>query len=351
MSEILTSKIEEVDLLLEKCEFDQVVSILKDLVNKYPDEGIIPYYFGRLAMIGKDEALALKYFTVAQKKEYNSIDLYLSMAFINNSFGALNDAEKCFDEAVKLASTPEAKWATLSAFAAFYIEHAMYLKAEKISKVLINEQPNAYQGYHIHIMSESLRGHIEEVISYIDKVPTKFKNHPQYLMDVIEIYKLQDKSAELAKLFEMDDRFMKFIPQIVLREKIVALPSTEETAEEKEALIAKLAKEYHDSDAIVSYMIIQFGKRNFKVSSQLANIVLENEMANQGMKYYLALYFQIFNLYFLADKKPSKKLREWIEASGNWCIDFAEKFDVAEIGGTVRDSIQELFDEINALED
>ncbi len=347
MNETLKMKISKVELLLENYKYDDAIANLRELAEEYPDEGAIPYYFGRLAMIGKDEELALKYFLIAKEKEYNNVDLYLLLAFIYNNFGSLNDAEKYFENAVDLAETSASKWATMSALAAFYIEHAMYLKAEKISKRLIDEQPNSYQGYHLHIMSESLRGRTDEAMSYIERVSEIFKNHPQYLMDIIEIYKLNNKASGLIKLFENDNRFVRFIPQIVLREKIASLPSDEENADEKEALIAKLAKEYHDSDAIVSYMIIQFGKQNFKISSRLANIILQNELGNQGMKYYLALYFQIFNLYYLADKKPSEKLRNWIEKSGNWCIDFVEQFKPAEISTAVRSSIQELFDEIN----
>ena len=117
--------------------------------------------------------------------------------------------------------------------------------------------------------------------------------------------------------------------------------------EEKAKIIETLAKKYHDSDAVISMMVVEFANKNFKKSAQIANVILENEKVNQGIRYYLALFFQIYNLYYLSEKNPSAELRKWIESAGNWCIAFAERLALPEIDNTVRDAIRELFDEIN----
>ena len=121
--------------------------------------------------------------------------------------------------------------------------------------------------------------------------------HPQYLIDIIELHKQQEKKESLSGLFERDPRFREVIPHIVLREKLQEIPNDDAFFEEKEELLIQLAREYHDSDAVLSIMMLQFGRKNYKKSSIIANIVLDNEKENQGLRYYLALYFQIYYNY------------------------------------------------------
>lgn len=347
MEDIINSKINDVNSFIEKGEYVSAIKVLHDLAQEFPDETIIPYHLGRIAMLVKDNDAAMKYFSIAMEKGHSTAELHLSIGILCCDNGDIADAEKNFIEAGMLANTVEAKWTTSSVLAIFYLENEMYLKAEKIAKKMTIEYPDNYQGYHLHIMAETARGHLEEVNAYMDKLPNQFKSHPQYLMDIIDILKIQKKTDELLKLFDEDGRFNDIIPQVVLREKINAMPN-DEYSDEKERLVYRLAKNYHDSDAVVSTMIIEFGKRNFKKSSKIANVILDNEKRHPSLKYYLALYFQIFNLYYLADKKPSEKLSKWIESAGNWCVEFTDSLSIPEIGDTVKNSIQELFEEINS---
>lgn len=345
MKETLIEGIENVNLMIQNNKYQSAIKLLRQLSNEYSDAGIVPYYFGKLCIIEKDERLALKYFLSAEKLGYSSTEFYLSLAMLQNRLALVDEAEKSFLKAIDFSEDEKEKWTCVSEFAIFCVEHGMYLKAEKAAKSLIEEYPNNYQGYHVHVIKEAIRGHFDEANVYMDKIPDKFKNHPQYLMDLIELYKLQDKKEELQKLFDEDSRFTMVIPQIVLREKISGLSN--DKFDIKERLIRQLAKEYHDSDAIVSLMILEFSRNNYKKSSKIANVVLENEKENQGLKYYLALYFQIFNFYFLSGKRPSLELRKWIEDAGNWCVKFADDLNIPEIGNPIRDSIQGLFEELN----
>lgn len=347
MDDILTTKISSVECLIENGDLDKAVGILKVLAQDYPQEGIVAYYLGRVCLIGKDGVLALKYFLAAIDRGYATADVYLSTAMLQKSLAALNDAEKNFLKAAEVADTTELMWASLSCLSVFYIEFEMYLKADKIAKKLIKEFPDNYQGYHLHILIEAMRERFEEVFAYMDMLPEKFKDHPQFLIDVIEIYKKAGKETELAELFETDLRFTTVIPQIVLREKISSMPN-DEYDDTKEKLIRQLARDYHDKDAVVSVMILEFSRKNFKKSSQIANIILDNEKLNQGFRYYLALYFQIYNFYYLAEKKPSEELCKWIEKAGNWCMNFVDEMGIPAASDIVTSSIQELFSEINA---
>ena len=346
MNEILTSKINSVNGMLETCDYSNAVSTLHKLAQEFPSEGIIPYYLGRLCLIGKDELLAYNYFRIAIDMGYTSADVYLSMALLEKDMSTVNDAEKSFLKALESANTEEMKWACLSSLAVVYIENEMYLKADKYVKKIITEYPNSYQGYHLHVMIEACKENFEETLAYLDRIPDMFQNHPQYLIDVIEIHKKCGKEQELNSLFDSDWRFSEIIPQIVLREKILSMPN-DEYDDTKEKLIRKLAAEYYDKDAVLSVMLLEFSRKNFYKSSKIANIILENEKKNQSLRFYLAMYFQIFNFYYLAKKNPSAELRKWIENAGNWCIGFAESLNLPAVTETVSSSIQELFDEIN----
>lgn len=84
-------------------------------------------------------------------------------------------------KATEAADTSELNWASLSCLAVFYIENEMYLKADKIARKFIKEFPDNCQGYHLHILIEAMREHYDEVFAYMDILPEKFKNHPQFL--------------------------------------------------------------------------------------------------------------------------------------------------------------------------
>lgn len=272
------------------------------------------------------------------------------MGIVCKNLNKIIDTEKYLIKSIELSIDMEKKWIPMSALTMFYIENNMLLKAEKNSKLLIEEYPNNYQGYHMHILIEILKKNYDDVCVYMKKVPEKFQTHPQFLIDYVDLYRQQNKMDELYKFFEEDFRFTEIIPQEVLKEKMISLDNIEELYDEKEKILLELAKKYHDSDAIISLMILQFSKKKFEQSAKIANIILENEKNIQGIKYYLALYFQIYNLYFMSEKHPSVQLKKWIENAGNWCIRFANDFNIPEIANTVSDSIQELFDEINAIQ-
>lgn len=344
MDDKLQAKLKDVDEKISGFATNEAIDILKELVAAYPDEGIIPYYFGKICLMAKENEMALNYFNAAIRLNYNLPDVYLSIALLQKEMGLINDAEKSFLKASEQTEDKELLWASLSCLAVFYIENEMYLKAGKISKTMVKEFPNNYQGYHLHFTIETMRKGYDDAFSYLERLPEQFKNHPQYLIDLVELYKKSGKEEKLKDLFETDERFKMFIPQIVLREKIASLSDSNE---EKEALIRKLAKEHSDKDAILSLMILEFSRKNFEKSAKIANVILDKEKSNQGYRYYLALYFQMYNFYYLSEKKPSQELMNWIEKAGNWCINFADTFNIPEMGKTVRDSVNELFDEIN----
>ena len=346
MDEILLNKLANVDHLIDNGDLNNAVAVLKSLAQDYPDEGIVAYYLGRMSAIANDGVLALKYFLAAIDRGYTTTEVYLSAAMLQKMLSSSNDAEKSFIKATEAADTNELKWVSQSSLCVYYIENEMYLKAEKIVKKLIKDFPENYQGYHLHIIIEAVREHYDEAFAYMAMLPEAFKNHPQYLIDVIEIYKKASKEQELAKLFEDDLRFNMIVPQVVLKEKLASMP--EDDFDAKEEIVRRLARDYHDKDAIVSVMILEFSKKNFKKSAQIANVILDNEKLNQGFRYYLALYFQIYNFYFMAEKKPSAALRSWIEKAGNWCINFAAEMGIPAATDIVSTSLQELFDEINA---
>lgn len=347
MDEVLLTGIRSADELVEKGDLDEALATLKILAQDYPQEGVIAYYLGRICLRGKDELLALKYFLVAIDRGYVTAEAFLSAALLQKNFASFSETESLFVKAMEAADTMELDWASQSSLAVFYIENEMYLKADEIAQKLIIEFPNNYQGYHLHIVIEAMMEHYGDVLDYMDHLPKEFKNHPQRLIDAVEIYKKAGKESELYVLLKSDPSFFAVVPQVVLREEILATPYDEHN-DTKEKLIRQLAKDYHDKDAVISVMVLEFSKKNFKKSAQIANAILSNEKDNQGIRYYISLYLQMYNLYYMAEKRPSAQLRKWVEKAGNWCMKFVDEMGVPEASDIVTSSIQELFDEINS---
>lgn len=346
MEEMIKNSIMEVDQLIETKDFSKALSVLSNLSEQYPDEGIIPYYLGRVCLNVNEEDLALHYFLVSIKKNFINSDLFLMTGILLSDEGEEMAAEECLIKAEITSTTDEDKWIALSALAIMYLDYERFLKSERIIKQLIREYPNNYQGYHLYLVKKVLTEQYDEANAFLSHVPLAFQNHPQYLLDYMELLRIQNKEDELLMLIETDSRFKKIVPYEVLRERLNRI-SENDSLNQKKEIILELAKEYHDCDAIVSLMIITFAESDYKKSSQIATLILDKEKDNQGIRFYLALYFQIFNLYFISEKNPSESLANWIQAAGNWCVEYADSFNSEEIGDRVRNSIEELFNEIN----
>lgn len=83
---------------------------MQELSEHYPDEGIIPFYLGKIAMAVEDEELAMKYLAEAEEKGYDSAELFLAMGLLLSPTGNIAETEKRFLEAEKASETLEMRW-------------------------------------------------------------------------------------------------------------------------------------------------------------------------------------------------------------------------------------------------
>lgn len=330
--------------LIEKKCIKGAIDILKPLAKKYPEDGCVAFNLGRCAALLNEPVIAYHYYSLALEKGYKDIILYLILADYESFYGSIKQAEIYFNDALVISNSNEEKWAVLNDIALFYITHNMYLNADRYIKRLINDFPDNYNGYHLHFLIYIIKEKYDDARKYLEMLPIKFKNLPQYLIDFIDVIKLQGNTNELLELFENDRRLTDIIPQYVFKQKYIL--SNDNT--EKIGIVNELIKEYHDKDSVLSLVFLYFAQQKFQESSEIAKFVLEQEKDIQGIRFYLALYFQIFNLFYLANKKPSADLRKWIETAGNWCLNYVNKTNIKEIQDSVSDSIASLFKEINS---
>ena len=139
MNESLKDEILLVDSHINSGEYQSAIDILRRLIDEFPDEGVLPFYLGHLSQIGHENELALKYYSVAIKMGYVNADAYFSVAMLQKEFGQTSEAEKSFNKALELSVDDVEKWACYSSLAILYLENKMYLKAEKISKLLVEK--------------------------------------------------------------------------------------------------------------------------------------------------------------------------------------------------------------------
>ena len=209
VNESLKDEILLIDRHIDSGEYQNAIEILSRLINEYPNEGVVPFYLGHLSQIGHENELALKYYSTAIKMGYVNADAYFSVAMLQKEFGQTSEAEKSFNKALELSVNDVEKWACYSSLAILYLENKMYLKEEKVSKLLVEKYSDNYEGYHIHIIAEALRGNIDDVKAYMEKLPAKFKTHPQYLIDKIDLCKSEGNKNELSSL--IDDEVVKLV--------------------------------------------------------------------------------------------------------------------------------------------
>ena len=94
----------------------------------------------------------------------------------------------------------------------------------------------------------------------------------------------------------------------------------------------------------MAYLLLWNGQ--YEESTKLAGEIMDIEKDNQDVLFYLALYCEMYSLYYLSDKDPSDELLNWIERSCKWCLEFVKQ-NYPEALGDVINGIGDFIDEIN----
>ena len=341
-------QLEMAEKLIETGAYKKSLSILYSLMKKYSTEGRILFDIGRISFVLSQYDITEQFFEMAMDNGYKNIQLFLLFAQIKSINGQQDQAEDYYLKAIQFAEAngdKNEKWLVYSLYAQYEIENKAYLKAEKYSKILRREYANNYQGCHIHFLILMDKKMYAQAEAYLQELLGTFKNNIQYLMDTMQLLEVQNKDLQEEGYMESD--FLKqSIPRYFLRKEIQCNVEAEQYDEAENALLT-LASKYHDSGSYFPLMILFFSKGDYEKASKIALQIMKDKVSAFDFEFFFAVYYQIFSLYLLADKKPSQNLRSWIEKAGNWCIDFAAKSGLEELYQAVDHSIDQLFNEIN----
>lgn len=348
MNDELNKSIEQVKCLIEKKELEKAMKILTDASKNNPKEGLLDYYFGKcVEMLGETE-LANKFYISSLKKGYRNIDLLILYAKSEHLHNNLKTSEKLFNMALDYAKDESEILKSNSEYALFYVRNHMALNAEKLSKKLINDFPNSYNGYHIHVLCEIEKKEYLQASAYLNGIFDEFKEEQLFLVDFLTVYELAHGIDETIKYIDDNTLFIDKIPQYCFRKKREYYNRIKDY-DNVNKMLFELAKTYGDIDATISLILILFANKKYSESAKLGALVLENEKDKQNMRFFITLVVQIFSFYYMSNKMPSAKLAEWIEKSGNWCIDFAMKNGTEQEAIELKELICNLFNEINSL--
>lgn len=256
--------------------------------------------------------------------------------------GSRREAEAVLTDALEKIEEPFPRWIFAVNLAGFYYRNHMYLKMDKVSKLLRKEFPDNYVGCQIHLFAEKERGHFDEAGKYMETLAADFSRHPQYHMDYINLLDEAGKPEEALAYIDDNISVMELIPQFALAKKIGLLNRKNER-EGLESLLVRLVSEYDDIDAANSVMILYFLRGEFERSARIAKAVLKKDAGARSFRSYLAYCFQIANLYMLCDRKPDARVKAWMRKALDWIIDYIDQ------AGTDDPDLNQLIEEIERM--
>ena len=342
MNELDLNELQSAEDLFENGQYDIALKKFEILAEKYPEDGRIAFDLAQIALSLDDTEMALQFSNVAINNGFVETSAFLFYANLNALIGDTANADENYAKAVSSAEDEDEKWYALQTYAQFLISHGFQLKAEKICKILMRDYPTNYQGFHLYYFNLIERGNMDVASQFLKEVPECFTENQYYLADVIYDYRVQSKDEELLELFETDKRFMNNIPEITLKTKVMLLKDADDV-EPKYNIIRELIEKYDDEDAVLASMMLEFSKQNYQQSAKIADIIMEKEKDTVGIRFYLAIYIQMFNVYFLCDRKPNEAMQEWITTAGNWCLNFITELEEPKLYEEVKESIYNLF--------
>ena len=340
-----TTVVERIEKYIDEKDYKSALSEIKTLSDKDLSDGRAYYQMARLMLDTGNEEDAYDYLRQALNAGYKTAGSCFLMAQSAERHEGFEAVDDYYLQAISLTEDVE-EIRGISMFRALYhLRSNKSLSAEKIAKRLIEQFPDSYDGYHLCFLSAMKREKYEEAGSYLDLVSDGFSDNSQYLFDRIELMKAEKDMSEVVAELEADKRYMKTIPIYSLRQKLTYYYDQQDSQKYFETA-SYLGAKYNDKDAYVALMTMDFARQNYQKSAETAQFLMDIEKDNQGYRFYVALYFQIFNYYYLSGKKPSRELIEWMKKAGEWCIGFAVQNTTEAAATEVLDSIVELFDEI-----
>ena len=344
----MENKLEYAKQLINDEEYVKALKILKDLAYENPNNSKIPYLLGIVALSIDEENLAYDYFMKSETLGYENANLFYKMAVIESNLEKSRESEMHFNKAIALADKDES-FVCYDSLITFYLEHNMFLKADKLSKRLMLDFPNNYIGYHYQIECLLLRNRDLEAKSFLNMIPENFKKSPLFLMDNIKVLQRTENSEMVINEIDNNKIYEKIIPNYSLKIKYNMSSNMDAGTKSLSAIIKKLVVDYGDIDGIFALMLINFENKNFEVTANICQYILEYDANVQGLRFYIALYFQMYCLYFMSENKPSRALVDYIQRSGDLCLNYFATLESKEIYEIVDTSIGYLYDTINNL--
>lgn len=339
------SKIKE-DIINSKLEdaVKQSVNLLKTNV----DDGEAYYCLGLCMARLNDMSAAISDFKKAEEKKFANCNMFVFLAKNEERTGNSEKAESYYKEAINTSSSELESAYSKGEYSLYLVRQKMFLKAEKLSKSIMNDYPDNYYGYHAYIICQAEKEDYKRAESFINEIKNKFQENEYYLKDCIDLYEKQHDVAETKAYIDQNSIFLQVIPEETLKISLRYYVESKDVENVVETLKV-LLWEYGDKNAALLLMMMLFASKKYKETSEIASYVLENEKNRAGVYLYFALEFQMYSLFYMSEGHPSQEFVRWVEKAGGWCIAFAKSHFSGDVADILSSTVYELFDEINSL--
>lgn len=321
----MNTLVEQVEKLLEIEDTDAVAKLLTDEGTE--DIGIIEYCWGRYFNVTENYEEALKHLNSAKELLSDDISLYGELAFTNDKLSNVNDAEQAYLKMYDLESDDKYKWAVLSMLADFYREHHMYLKMEKIGKKICQQYKANYHGYHVIVMAKIERKQYKECELILKSVPEGLRKLPQYIVDMVLCFELQQAYEKILQILEDNKKFAKAYRNYTLKKQILAYSSLEKYNDAEKCLL-NLVFEYGEMDAILNLAILLLSKQEYEKAIALGNLVQKNINKDEIIYEYYARLVEIVGQYMQCMCNENQKEQEKVCNSIDELIVYLKKKDI-----------------------
>lgn len=339
--------------LLERGEVIEAIKELGKCAKADPQNGDIAFMLGNIALKMKDFENAYQYLKKSETLGYASVDLYLWLSNLEEELDNIKETESYLIKAFNTSKDDIEKTVVLERMIEYYIEHSMYLKAEKYIKNFATLHPNSYLPHHFRVNANLSRNRQNEAMAYLLSISSQYNSNPLYLNDYIRVIASKGEYANLIEEINSNNEFMNKIPVQTLKAEYNAYEflSDGNNRIRQTEILSELALDYNDTSAMLSIMMLLYSKEEYEKAGTLCSVIMEKELDNRNIYFYFALYYSIFCLFNLSNGKPSKELVEVIENSGNACLEYFSMFKEKELFDAMETSIDYLFSQINMFID
>lgn len=314
--------------LLRRNEPALAQQVLEDMILGTPveeqDEKLLPralFDLGNAALLNGDDLTALQMYDRSIRAGNEEYGVFLNMARVLEEMEEYTLEQYILENTANMGFEGPGGRLVQQTLHRFFLRREMYLRARRVAERYIDDHPEEYFGYHLHVLEDQARGKYDEAAQRLDELEERFGQEPAWLLDRLDLLAGQKQFDELLQLTDQDQRYRQIIPELALQRRLQACLELRR-ADGLRRTAKELFEGWGDEKGSFAQMMVAVGDDDFHTAAVAAAYILQSQKDQPGLVYYTTMYLDPIILWRLCDGAPDEEQQAVMERAARVALDW-----------------------------